>query len=373
MIHPVLPLPAGMASAAAGGGGDSATRTPSDGRRIDHPAILAAINCAAPGGLGYIDLEGRVGYLNPYLAQFHGGGIDDQVGRPLAELLPALWPQIAPHGRAAIASDTAIRDVPASGPTADDPGRTRHWLTSYYPVSVDGKVAGVGVVVVDMTERIQSDEALLRLTHATVTAIAATVDARDPYTAGHQRRVAEIASAIATRMGLTEHEVEGITLGAHIHDIGKVTIPSEILTRPGRLQGPEWTMVQGHQKAGYDIVSGIAFPWPIAEMILQHHERLDGSGYPDGLRGDNILPAARIIAVADVAEAMSAHRPYRPALGLSAALGEVRRGRGLQFDAEVVGALLDLDRCGLLRIDGPGWPQGLRAILPDGRADLVAG
>lgn len=177
---------------------------------------------------------------------------------------------------------------------------------------------------------------------ATVRAIATASELRDPYTAGHQRRVAELSQAIATIVGLDEDQITGIGVAASIHDIGKLAVPAEILSKPGRLSDTEYLLVKEHARAGYDIVADIDFPWPAADMILQHHERLDGSGYPQGLRGEAISLGARIIAVADVAEAMSSHRPYRPGLGIHAALEFIRDGRGTLFWLDAVDACLQL-------------------------------
>jgi len=172
--------------------------------------------------------------------------------------------------------------------------------------------------------------------------IAATVESRDPYTAGHQRRVAELATAIAREMELPEEQVQGVHFAAVIHDLGKIHVPAEILSKPGRLSKLEFMLIQTHPQTGYDILKDIKFPWPIAEIILQHHERLDGSGYPQGLKGDQILFEANILAVADVVEAMSSHRPYRAALGVQQAVDEIRRGRGSVYDPSVVDACLKL-------------------------------
>ena len=167
--------------------------------------------------------------------------------------------------------------------------------------------------------------------------MAATVtETRDPYTAGHQRRVSKLATAIAKEMGLNEEQVEGVHFGSLIHDVGKIAIPAEILSKPGRLSNIEFMLIKTHPEAGYNILKGIDFPWPVAQMILQHHERLDGSGYPNGLKGDEIILEARILIVADVVEAMSSHRPYRPGLGIEAALSEIERGRDIYFDSRIV-------------------------------------
>jgi PAS domain S-box-containing protein/putative nucleotidyltransferase with HDIG domain len=174
--------------------------------------------------------------------------------------------------------------------------------------------------------------------------IADTVEARDPYTAGHQRRVAELATAIATEMGLPEDQINGIHLAGIIHDLGKIHVPAEILSKPGKLTDIEYELIKTHPQDGYDILKDVKFPWPIADIIRQHHERLDGSGYPQGLRGDAILLEARIMAVADVVEAMSSHRPYRPGLGIDAALNEIILNRATHFDPQVVDVCVALFR-----------------------------
>ena len=172
----------------------------------------------------------------------------------------------------------------------------------------------------------------------TIQALASTLDVRDPYTTGHQQRVTQLAVAIGARLDLPRERLQGLELASMIHDIGKIAVPAEILTRPGRLSPLEFLLVQGHADAGHDILAGIDFPWPIAEIVRQHHERLDGSGYPRHLAGDAILPEARVLAVADVVEAMSSHRPYRPGLGVEVALAQIRADRGTLFDPEVVDA-----------------------------------
>lgn len=166
--------------------------------------------------------------------------------------------------------------------------------------------------------------------------IAGTLEARDPYTAGHQRRVAELATAIAREMHLPESQIEGIRLAGLIHDLGKIQIPSELLTKPTKLSDLEFMLIKTHAQAGYEILKGVKFPWPIADIVRQHHEKLDGSGYPQGLKSDQILLESKIMMVADVVEAMSSHRPYRAALGIDAALAEIGRNRGLAYDTVVV-------------------------------------
>jgi PAS domain S-box-containing protein/putative nucleotidyltransferase with HDIG domain len=179
---------------------------------------------------------------------------------------------------------------------------------------------------------------------STVEAIGATLEMRDPYTAGHQRRVAELAVAIARELDLPEQNVMGLHFGGLIHDIGKIQIPGEILAKPGRLTRIELEFIRSHSQAGYEVLKGIQFPWPVAQIVVQHHERIDGSGYPGGLRGDDILPEARILAVADVVEAISSHRPYRPTLGIEAALAEIGEHRGTRYDVDVVDVCVRLFR-----------------------------
>ena len=180
----------------------------------------------------------------------------------------------------------------------------------------------------------------------TIHTVSMAVEVRDPYTAGHQRRVAELACAIAQAMGLDEERIHGVRMGALIHDIGKIGIPAEILSKPSRLSPVEFQIVREHAVMGFDILKDVAFPWPVADIAHQHHERIDGSGYPQGLKGEAILLEARIVGVADVVESMASHRPYRPALGLPAALDEIVSKRGVTFDTAVVDACLQVLEAG---------------------------
>lgn len=200
-------------------------------------------------------------------------------------------------------------------------------------------------MVEERTISLRNSEAKLRSSLIeSISAIAATVEMRDPYTAGHQRRVAKLASAIAREIGLPEDQIEGLYLACVVHDVGKIRVPAEVLSNPGRLSSIEFSLIKQHPQAGYDILKEVDFPWPIAQFVLQHHERLDGSGYPQGLKGDAILLESRIIAVADVIEAMASHRPYRPGLGIDAALEEIGSKRGSHFDAAVVDAAIRVFR-----------------------------
>lgn len=213
----------------------------------------------------------------------------------------------------------------------------RHvWARGECELGDDGRVAGMFGIVQDVTQRKKAEDAIVETVHA----ISLTIEKRDPYTSGHQRRVAELCAAIGVELGLDRARVQGLCFGAMIHDLGKVWIPAEILNRPGKLMPAEFEIIKTHPKVGHDIIKGVEFPWPIAEMVLQHHERLDGTGYPHGLKDGEICLEAKILAVADVVEAMAAHRPYRPALGPDSGLAEILDGKGTRYDAEVVDACL---------------------------------
>jgi len=187
---------------------------------------------------------------------------------------------------------------------------------------------------------------LERSLEGTFRAMSLTLELRDPYMAGHQQRVSSLAVAVAQEMNLPWEKIEGIRFAGIIHDIGKISAPAEIMTKPCRLTKTEFQLVKDHPRVGYDMIKDIAFPWPVAHIILQHHERLDGSGYPDGLVGDAILAEARILAVADVVEALCALRPYRPARGIEKGLEEIRKGRGIRYDTRAVDACIRLFREG---------------------------
>jgi PAS domain S-box-containing protein len=215
-------------------------------------------------------------------------------------------------------------------------------------ITYSGKPAVLSIAR-DITDRREAEKELRHsyqelheMLVTTVNALATTVEMKDQYTAGHQPRSTELACAIAEEMGLSQYRIEGIRMAGAIHDIGKIVVPAEILNKPGPLTEIQYEMIKMHPRAGYDIVKGIKFPWPVAQMVLQHHELMDGSGYPDGLTGGQIMLEARILTVANVVEAMISHRPYRPALTIEKALEEISKNKGILYDATVVDACLKL-------------------------------
>lgn len=210
---------------------------------------------------------------------------------------------------------------------------------------------GILGVTRDISERIEAEERLkdtLKLLRkavgATIQVMGTAVESRDPYTAGHQRRSADLARTIATDMGLPREQIDAVRMAGSIHDIGKLFIPAELLAKPTKLTDTEFSLIKQHPQKGYDMLKNVESPWPLAEIVYQHHERMDGSGYPRQLKGNEILIEARVLAVADVVEAMASHRPYRPSLGPEAALDEIISNRGTRYDADVVDACIRLFR-----------------------------
>lgn len=327
---------------------DLTGRERADAARRDAEEKLQAVVEQSITGI-YIIEEGRFIYANPRLAEIFGYAPAELSGLPVLEL-------VAPEDRdlvrrnverrmsgelnsvqydfRGLRKDGARIDIGAHGNVA----------------TIRGKRVIVGVLQ-DITERRKSrkriNEYIRRLESAmlaTVDSISRMVDLRDPYTAGHERRVAHIAAAIARELGLESEKVRGLEIAGRLHDIGKISIPAEILAKPARLSKAEYEIVKLHSGHGLGILSVVEFPWPVAEIAHQHHERLDGSGYPQGLVNGSIIPEARILAVADVIEAMATHRPYRPSLGLETALEEIERGAGAQYDADVATAAVRLFR-----------------------------
>lgn len=249
----------------------------------------------------------------------------------------------------------------ATGPLSF-PGREEKWIhfTSAAVRDRKGDMIGAVETMTDVSPLKRAEEELrltvekLRMaTAGIIRAIDLIVETRDPYTAGHQHQVARLAEAIAREMGLPAETVEAIYVAASIHDLGKISVPAEILSKPGNISEIERGIIRTHPQVGYDILKTIDFPWPIAEIVLQHHERLDGSGYPRGLRDGEIRVEARIIGLADVVESMGSHRPYRPTLGMGRALAEIRKNRGTLYDPAVVDICIALFENNRFAFEGP--------------------
>jgi len=215
-------------------------------------------------------------------------------------------------------------------------------IISVAPVITEGQHRGVIAFYQDITERKQAEERLKNALDAAIETMSKIIEVKDPYTAGHQQRVSQLTTAISKELNFSPDKIEGIRIASLIHDIGKISVPTEILSKPATLSDIEFNLIKGHSQIGYDILKAIDFSYPVANIVLQHHEKIDGSGYPNNLKGDKILLEARIICVADVVEAMSSHRPYRPSLGINAALEEISKNRGVLYDPEVVDICLKL-------------------------------
>ncbi|OFZ89323.1 MAG: hypothetical protein A2V78_07405 [Betaproteobacteria bacterium RBG_16_64_18] len=298
----------------------------------------------------YIIQDGKFAYVNPRYTEIFGyGSAEELIGLdPLAI--------VAEKDRAA-AAENIRRRLEGDAPNLSYEFAAQRKDGSTIEVGVHGsratfrgRPAVIGLIQ-DISEKKRAEEEIRRYVAQLETAFMSTVqvattlsEMRDPYTTGHERRVAEVSVAIGAELGFDERRLEGLRVAGYLHDIGKITIPSEILSKPGKLSTVEFELIKGHAQASYDVLKDVEFPWPVAQVALQHHERLDGSGYPHGLKGEAILLEARIMAVADVVEAMSSHRPYRPGLGIDKALAEIERGRGSAYDPAVVDACLRLFR-----------------------------
>ena len=285
--------------------------------------------------------KGVIEYVSPNVRAIYGYDAEELVGQffekstPLSELPKAIRAlKRAMSGETILNLEIGQLDSAGSIVVVEINGA---------PIMRDGKVTAVQGVMRDVTLRKRAEEAArngtLRLVKAmedTMQAMAMIVEMRDPFTAGHQRRVAQLACAIAGEMELARDRITGLRLAGLIHDIGKVRVPSEILTNPSVLSDAERTIIKMHPSLGYDVLKTLDLPWPVARIVHQHHERIDGSGYPLGLKGEAIILEARVLAVADVVEAIASHRPYRPARGIGEALDEVSRQKNSLFDADVV-------------------------------------
>lgn len=301
--------------------------------------ILRTINDAVIA----TDCDGQITFFNPSAEKLTGWKAAEALAQPLTKIIHLV-------------------NCPESFLTDSFPSGTlflKNKKGNLIPVEYNSSLlktkpplsGGEVIVIHDITERHQSQKEIVaswqrlqRAFEGTIQALALTIEIRDPYTAGHQRRVSELASAMAKELGWPAEQVQAIRIAGDIHDIGKISIPAEILSKPAKLNEVEFSLIKTHPQVGYEILKNIDFPWPLAQIVLQHHERIDGSGYPSGLQSDDILPEAKLLAVADTVEAMASHRPYRPALGIERALAEILKFKGILFDSDAVDVCLHLFR-----------------------------
>jgi putative nucleotidyltransferase with HDIG domain len=302
----------------------------------------------SPAGIIRLEHNLRIGYMNPEMKKLLN--LDPNSTNNLdGELLK----------NAPILKDTSLPDVLDELKNGNEvssdlafsiqPEKMIHLSMKGVPFFEEDKLTGAVMLFNDVTENIiaeqqlkQSFEMLKKSTGDIVQAMSSTSEMRDPYTAGHQKRVKELAVAIGHQLNITKEQLEGLKFAGIIHDIGKISVPSDILSKPGKISSMEFEVIKNHSQVGFDLLSTIEFPWPISKIVLQHHERMDGSGYPNGLVGEEILLEARILSVADVVEAMTSHRPYRAALGIEKALHEIELHKNDSYDSNVVDACITL-------------------------------
>lgn len=280
--------------------------------------------------------------------------VTSQFGLELADIIGGYCPKVI-HNSVEPIPHCPLEDAVKTGQAVEseffDPKYNKWFASAIYPSgckTADGRTIYFHMTH-DITLRKQAEEELKlsvekmkRIINAGIQALTTIVEKRDPYTAGHQFHVSKLAHRIAVEMGLPREQAEGIRVSGLVHDIGKIAVPIEILSKPGKINEHELNIIRTHPQVGYNILKEIEFPWPVAQIVLEHHERLDGSGYPQGLAGNSILLEARVISVADVVEAMSSHRPYRPAFGIEKALEEISRHRGILYDPVVVDTCIKL-------------------------------
>ncbi len=316
----------------------------------DRERWLSIILKSIGDGVIATNQDGLITFMNPLAEHLTGWKQDDALNKPLGEVFHVM------NEKPGKRQDIPVRKIlEGEGPELlngsyllSKKGKTTPIDPRLEPIKNDGgEISGMVLAFTDITPRKRAEEQLKKsweqqkiAMEGTVRAIAFTIETRDPYTAGHQRRVTKLACLIGEEMGLSTDRLQGIRMSGELHDIGKIHVPAEILSKPGKISEAEHTIIKTHAQVGHDILKTIDFPWPVAKIVLQHHERMDGSGYPQGLKGEKILLEARILAVADVIEAMATHRPYRPALTTEEALKEISKNKRKLYDARVVEACL---------------------------------
>lgn len=312
--------------------------------RPNWPSIIQSV----PHGIIVTDRDFNILFLNRPFSGMTGLTESDGVGAKCHERFPGplCHTPECPLTRIIDGEDRLLYEV---GKHCKSPARIPCTVMVCARHDADGILMGTVETLSDVTmlrqvraALIESHDRLRKAMGGIIQAMSLAIEKRDPYTAGHQRRVTKLCRAIGTRLGLDWETLQGLRMAAAVHDLGKIQVPAAILNKPGQLSEPEMAIIRQHALIGYEILKGIEFPWPLAEAVYQHHERLDGSGYPRGLKGDEIILEARILSVADVAEAISSFRPYRPALGIQAAIKELKEGRGIRYDPKVTDICLDL-------------------------------
>ena len=305
-----------------------------------------------------VDMNMRPTYISPSIARLLGYTVQEAIAKPIQEIFTPVSFKLV--------TELLKEELGIENREQKDLARSRTLELelirkdgSLVPVEVkytflrDAQARPVEVLAIardiseqkkEQEEARQNTERLIRAMEHAIQAMTIVVEMRDPHTAGHQQRTTQLACAIAKEMGLSKERIGGLRLAGLIHDIGKVRVPAEILMNPDGLSEPEFMMIKAHPRLGYEILRTIDFPWPVAQIVLQHHERMDGSGYPSGLSGEDIIMEARILAVADVVEAMASHRPYRAAPGMNKALEEISQNKGVLYDSKAVDTCLTLFR-----------------------------
>jgi PAS domain S-box-containing protein/putative nucleotidyltransferase with HDIG domain len=333
-------------------------RKPVERAVFDSKERYRLITERAADAMWTVDMNMRPTYISPSITRLLGYSVQEAMAKPMQEIFTPVSFKLA---KKLVKEELGIENREQK-----DLARSRTLDLelirkdgSLVPVEIkytflrdaQGRPVEVLAIARDISERKQaleeakqSTERLVRAMEHAIQAMTIVVEMRDPHTAGHQQRATQLACAIAKQMGLSKEQISGLRLAGLIHDIGKVRVPAEILMNPDGLSEPEFMMIKAHPRLGYEILKTIDFPWPVAKIVLQHHERMDGSGYPSGLSGEDIIMEARILAVADVVDAMASHRPYRAALGIKKALEEISQNRGVLYDSKVVDACLTLFR-----------------------------
>ena len=293
-----------------------------------------------------LDSQGNITYVSPVVERLSHYKASDLIGKSFTSII---FPDDLPGLIDSFNRLVSGQLEPWEFRILDKDGSIIFVRTSSRPLYEDGQIVGITALITDITERKKAEEELIisyektkKTLNDAINTMAKLVEMRDPYTAGHQHKVAQLATAIAKEIGCGDDQIEQIRMAATIHDIGKIYVPSDILSKPGKVSEYELKLLQTHSQGGYNVVTGMDFPPAVAQSILQHHERLDGSGYPNNLKGEEICLEAKILSVADVVEAMGSHRPYRPALGIDKALEEITTNKGKLYDPDIVDACIRL-------------------------------